>query len=135
VKLSTKGRYGVLATVELALQYGQGPISIKEIAEKQSFSDSYMEQLFSALKRAGLVKSIRGARGGYILSREPEKIIIGDIIRSLEGPIELAECITGSVCEKSAECLTKGLWIDVMDSINQVIDHRTLQDLLDGKEA
>ena len=135
MKLSTKGRYGVLAMVELALYYGKGPISIKEIAEKQSFSDSYMEQLFSALKRAGLVKSIRGARGGYVLSREPNEIVVGDIIRALEGPIELADCIAGSRCEKSAECLTRGLWTDVMESINRVIDHRTLQDLLDGKEA
>ncbi|WKY47249.1 Rrf2 family transcriptional regulator [Eubacteriaceae bacterium ES3] len=135
MKLSTKGRYGVLAMVELSLHYGKGPISIKEIAEKQSFSDSYMEQLFSALKRAGLVKSIRGARGGYILSRDPDEIIIGDIIRALEGPIELADCIAGYNCEKSAECLTRGLWTDVMASISQVIDNRTLQDLLDGKEA
>lgn len=133
MKLSTKGRYGVLAMVELALNYGKGPISIKEIAEKQSFSDSYMEQLFSALRTAGLVKSIRGARGGYVLSRDPGEIVVGDIIRALEGPIEVADCITGGdgfSCEKSAECLTRGLWKDVMESINNVIDNRTLQDLL-----
>ncbi len=135
MKLSTKARYGVLAMVELAFHYGQGPISIRQIAEKQSFSDSYMEQLFSALKRAGLVKSIRGAKGGYVLSRPPEDIVVGEIIRALEGPIELAQCITGNddfICEKSPECVTRALWKDVMESITQVIDYRTLNDLLNN---
>lgn len=133
LKLSTKARYGVLAMVELAFHYGQGPISIRQIAEKQSFSDSYMEQLFSALKRAGLVKSVRGAKGGYVLSRPPGEIIVGEIIRALEGPIELAQCLSGDddfFCEKSPECATRGLWEDIMASITQVIDHRTLDDLV-----
>ncbi|HEY5537640.1 MAG TPA: Rrf2 family transcriptional regulator [Acetobacterium sp.] len=134
MRLSTKGRYGVLAMVELALHYGQGPVSIKEISEKQKFSDSYMEQLFSTLKNSGLVRSLRGAHGGYVLARDPSDITVGDIIRALEGPIELAECINENDnydCVKSLECLTKGLWEDMRDSINDVIDHRSLQDLLD----
>jgi len=134
LRLSTKGRYGVLAMVELALHYGQGPVSIKEISEKQKFSDSYMEQLFSTLKNSGLVRSLRGAHGGYVLARDPSDITVGDIIRALEGPIELAECINENDnydCVKSLECLTKGLWEDMRDSINDVIDHRSLQDLLD----
>lgn len=133
MRLSTKGRYGVLAMVELALRYGSGPVSIKEISERQNFSDSYLEQLFASLKTAGLVKSLRGARGGYFLSRNPEDIIVGEIIRALEGPIELAECVDGGgnmVCSKSPECVTRGLWKDISDSISQVIDNRTLQDLL-----
>ncbi len=133
MRLSTKGRYGVLAMVELALRYGKGPVSIKEIAEKQNFSDSYMEQLFSALKNAGLVKSLRGARGGYILAKDPDKIMVGEIIRALEGPIEFAECIDGGgnmTCIKSPECVTRGLWKEISDSISNVIDNRSLQDLL-----
>lgn len=133
MRLSTKGRYGVLAMVELALQFGEGPVSIKEIAEKQNFSDSYMEQLFSTLKNAGLVKSMRGARGGYVLARDPSDITVGEIIRALEGPIELAECVGGNesfTCVKSPECVTRGLWKDVSDSISNVIDHRSLKDLL-----
>ncbi|WP_303868959.1 Rrf2 family transcriptional regulator [Acetobacterium wieringae] len=133
MRLSTKGRYGVLAMVELALQFGDGPVSIKEIAEKQNFSDSYMEQLFSTLKNAGLVKSIRGARGGYVLARNPSDITVGEIIRALEGPIEFAECIDGGgklTCAKSPECVTRGLWKDISDSISNVIDNRSLQDLL-----
>ncbi|MGL4606819.1 MAG: RrF2 family transcriptional regulator [Eubacteriaceae bacterium] len=134
MRLSTKGRYGVLAMVELALNFGQGPVSIKEIAEKKNLSDSYMEQLFSTLKTAGLVKSLRGARGGYVLARDPNEITVGEIIRALEGPIELADCVNGKnsvVCKKSPECVTKALWEEIRDSINNVIDNRSLQDLLD----
>ena len=114
MRLSTKGRYGVLAMYELACRYGNGPVSIKEIAEKQNFSDSYMEQLFSTLKKAGLIVSLRGA---------------------LEGPIELADCVGGPegyVCRKSGECVTKGLWMEIRDSINNIIDNRSLQDLMDN---
>lgn len=88
---------------------------------------------FSTLKNAGLVKSIRGARGGYILARDPSDITVGEIIRALEGPIELAECIDGGgkvTCVKSPECVTRGLWKDISDSISNVIDNRSLQDLL-----
>ncbi|MEG0074847.1 MAG: Rrf2 family transcriptional regulator [Eubacterium sp.] len=134
MRLSTKGRYGVLAMYELARKYGDGPISIKEIAEKQSFSDSYMEQLFSTLKKTGLIISSRGSKGGYILSREPKDISVGEIIRALEGPIEMSECVGGRenyICQKSAECVTRGLWIEIRDSINNIIDNRSLQDLLD----
>jgi len=136
LRLSTKGRYGVLAMVELALHYGQGPVSIKEISEKQNFSDSYMEQLFSTLKNAGLVRSLRGAHGGYVLSRDPSDISVGDIIRALEGPIEIAECTNENdnfECIKSLDCLTRGLWEDIRDSINNVIDHRSLRHLLENK--
>ncbi|MDD4691459.1 MAG: Rrf2 family transcriptional regulator [Eubacterium aggregans] len=133
MRLSTKGRYGVLAMYELARRYGDGPISIKEIAAIQDFSNAYMEQLFSALKKSGLIKSLRGARGGYQLSRPPAEITVGQIIDALEGPIELAECVGGPegfVCKKSADCVTRGLWMEVQDSIRGIIDHRTLEDLL-----
>ena len=135
MRLSTKGRYGVLAMYELACRYGNGPVSIKEIAEKQNFSDSYMEQLFSTLKKAGLIVSLRGAKGGYILSREPKDISVGEIIRALEGPIERADSLGGpeaDVCRKSGECVTKGLWMEIRDSINNIIDNRSLQDLMDN---
>ena len=112
------------------MQYGKGPLSIKEIAERQNFSDSYMEQLFSALKMAGLVKSLRGAHGGYVLARDPDDITIGEIIRALEGPIELVDCLEGFACVKSPECVTKGLWKEINDSISNIIDNRSLQDLL-----
>ena len=114
MRISTKGRYGVLAMYELARKYGDGPVSIKEIASIQNFSDAYMEQLFSSLKKSGLIKSVRGPHGGYILTRHPSEITVGEIIDSLEGPIEVADCTSesnGFVCEKAATCVTKGLWI------------------------
>lgn len=86
-----------------------------------------MEQLFSTLKKAGLIVSLRGAKGGYILSREPKDISVGEIIRALEGPIELADCVGGPegyVCQKSGECVTRGLWMEIRDSINNIIDNR-----------
>jgi Rrf2 family protein len=133
MRLSTKARYGVLAMVELAFHYGEGPMSIRAIAKKQNFSDSYLEQLFSSLKNAGLVKSFRGAHGGYLLARDPDKITVGAIIKALEGPIELADCVSGDdnfKCSKLPECVTRELWKDVQDSINSIIDYRTLKDLI-----
>ncbi|HRS21305.1 MAG TPA: Rrf2 family transcriptional regulator, partial [Clostridia bacterium] len=83
--LSTKGRYGLKIMYELALNYGEGPMSLKEVAQRQQLSETYLEQLIAHLKKAGLVKSIRGAQGGYELIRKPEEISVGEIIRTLEG--------------------------------------------------
>ena len=104
MKLSTKGRYGVKAMVELAINHGSGPISIKTISERQNISENYLELLFSTLKKAGLIKSLRGAQGGYILAKEPKEIRISDIINVLEGPIEIDKCLDGDVCEQEDYC-------------------------------
>ena len=133
MRLSTKGRYGVRAMYELAKHYGDAPMSIKEIAEHQGFSDSYIEQLFSSLKKSGLIVSLRGARGGYKLSRPPEEITVGQILRVLEGPIEFADCAgggSGQACSMASGCVTKGLWQEISAAVNQIIDHRTLADLV-----
>ncbi len=87
LKISTKGRYGLTIMMELATRFGEGPTSLKSIAEKHQLSEHYLEQLVAPLRNAGLVKSIRGAYGGYILSKSPEEISAGDVIRVLEGPI------------------------------------------------
>jgi len=119
---------------ELARHYGDGPVSIKEIAAEQQFSDAYLEQLFASLKKAGLVRSLRGARGGYQLAKEPDQISVGEIIDALEGPIEFSACVGGPdgyVCKRSAGCVTKNLWKDIQDSIRNIIDNRSLQDLVD----
>jgi Rrf2 family cysteine metabolism transcriptional repressor len=132
MKLSTKGRYGVKAMFELALHFGEEPVSIKTIAEKQNISDYYLEQLFGSLRKAGLIKSIRGAQGGYILSRPPEKITVADILNVLEGPIEISECILDDEisCSRANYCATRLLWIKISDSVNQVINSITLQDMV-----
>ena len=85
MKLSTKGRYGVKAMVDLAIHYGGSPVSIKSISQRQNISEYYLEQLFSSLRKAKLIKSIRGAQGGYILSKNPNEITVGEVLRALEG--------------------------------------------------
>lgn len=132
MKLSTKGRYGVKAMFELALNHGGEPLSIKTIAEKQIISEYYLEQLFASLRKAGLIKSIRGAQGGYVLTREPSEITVADILNVLEGPIEISECISDdeASCSRMNYCATRLLWIKVSDSVNQVINSITLQDMI-----
>ncbi|QEK12101.1 Rrf2 family transcriptional regulator [Crassaminicella thermophila] len=133
MKLSTKGRYGVKAMFELALSYGDGPIALNSIADKQNLSVHYLEQLFSNLRKAGLVKSVRGAQGGYILARKPEDITVGDIIRTLEGPLAPAECVIendSKECYKADYCVTRTIWEKIRDSINNVVDSITLQDMI-----
>lgn len=134
MRLSTKGRYGVMAMLQLAINYDKGTVSLKEIAHQIDYSDSYLEQLFATLKKEQLITSHRGPKGGYRLAKEPHKITVGEVIRALEGPIEFSTCVGGNVnveCQRSSQCLTKDLWEQVNESINSVIDHVTLGDLLD----
>ncbi|MCL6581714.1 MAG: Rrf2 family transcriptional regulator, partial [Firmicutes bacterium] len=86
MRLSTRSEYGVIACCELARHHGEGPLPLKAVAEEQGIPEAYLEQLVAALRRAGLVRSVRGAQGGYVLSRSPEKITVGDVVRVLEGP-------------------------------------------------
>lgn len=134
MKLSTKGRYGVKAMFELALStaLNDEPVSIKMIAEKQNISEYYLEQLFASLRKAKLIKSIRGAQGGYILAKPPKDITVADILNVLEGPVEISDCISDedSSCSRLGYCATRLLWIKIHDSVNQVINSITLQDML-----
>jgi len=123
MKISTKGRYGLTIMIELAKNQGKGPISLKAIAQKNELSEHYLEQLASPLRNAGLIKSIRGAYGGYILAKEPEEITAGDIIRVLEGPIMLVEGIED---EQPAQ---QELWMRITEAVKEVLDTTTLLDL------
>lgn len=122
------------AMFDLALHYGNGPISLKSIAERQEISDHYLEQLIATLRKANLVKSVRGAQGGYMLASEPQNITVGDIIRTLEGPLAPSDCVMEEdpkACERANYCVTKVVWEKIRDSFNDVIDSITLQDMLD----
>ncbi|MCR3956351.1 MAG: Rrf2 family transcriptional regulator, partial [Gudongella sp.] len=132
MKLSTKGRYGLMAMYQLAQDYGQGPISLKYVAEKQGLSENYLEQLFSSLKKDGLLKSVRGAYGGYMLSRVPEKITVGEVLRSLEGQMSPSDCVAdGSYdCSRDDRCATQWVLGQIKNSIDQVIDSITLMDMI-----
>lgn len=134
MKLSTKGRYGVKAMVDLAIHLGEEPSSIKSISERQNISEYYLEQLFSPLRKANLIKSIRGAQGGYILSRAPKDIKISEIMTVLEGPIEISDCIDGNSensCSNIECCATRLLWSRIKESIDTVMESTTLQDIVD----
>lgn len=124
MKISTKGRYGLTIMIELAKKHGEGPTSLKSIAQTNDLSEHYLEQNFIApLRNAGLVKSIRGAYGGYVLSKEPTKITAGDIIRVLEGPISPVEGI------EDEEPAKRELWMRIRDAVKDVLDNTTLEDL------
>lgn len=123
MKISTKGRYGLTIMIELAKRFGEGPISLKTIAQTHDLSEHYLEQLISPLRNAGLVKSVRGAYGGYILAHEPANITSGDIISVLEGPISPVEGI------EDEEPAKRELWIRIRDAVKEVLDSTTLEDL------
>ena len=132
MKLSTRGKYGLKAMFELALSDGSQPVPLKLIASKQHISDQYLEQIFSALKKAKLVKSVRGAQGGYYLSYKPSEITVGAILRVLEGNMKLTDCqLDEDLCENSDSCATKNVWTKLQRSLEQVVDSITLQDMLD----
>jgi len=133
MKLSTRGRYGLKAMFQLALHHGEGPISLKIVADKQSLSENYLEQLFSTLKKDGLLDSVRGAQGGYLLSRDPNEITVGQILRSLEGNMAPSDCIVDNEfgCSREDSCVTRLVWIKIKDSIDEVIDSITLQDMVE----
>ena len=139
MKLSTKGRYGVVAMYDLALHAGQGPISLKSVAMRQQISEHYLEQLMGQLRKAGLVKSTRGAQGGYYLVKSPLDITVGDIVRVMEGPIAPVDCLLSTnpgdtdYCPKASNCVTRSVWQKVGESIANVLDSITLSDLCNEK--
>ncbi|TDF97686.1 cysteine metabolism transcriptional regulator CymR [Paenibacillus piri] len=128
MKISTKGRYGLTIMMELATRYGEGPTSLKSIAEKHQLSEHYLEQLVAPLRNAGLVKSIRGAYGGYILSKTVDQISAGDVIRVLEGPISPVDFT------EEDDPAKRDLWVRIRDSIAAVLDSTTLDDLINYKD-
>lgn len=134
MKISTKGRYGLKAMLDLALHESEGLMPLKNIAERQELSENYLEQLFASLKKADLVKSIRGSQGGYLLGAPADSITVGAILRALEGSMAPVDCVVedeNNVCSRNEFCVTRGIWLKIRDSINQVIDGITLQDLVE----
>jgi len=134
MKLTTKGRYGLKAMFDLALHYNDKPITLSSIGERQNISVNYLEQLISLLKKAGFVKSIRGAQGGYILAKIPSKISVGEILVTLEGQMAPADCVGDDpeeICTNSDYCVTKIIFEKIYESINDVIFSITLQDMID----
>lgn len=133
MKITTKGRYGLRALIDLA-QYSEiEPVSISSIASRQGISERYLEQLMTMLKKAGLIKSIRGAGGGYVLAKELSEISVGDVLRALEGNLEPVECTAFSqedTCAAAGGCVTKYVWQRINESINKTVDEISLEQLV-----
>ena len=124
MKLSTKGRYGLRAMIELAVSYGEDSLPLQTVAARQNISEGYLEQIMAKLKKAGLVKSIRGANGGYFLARDPGEISVGDILRALEGDLRAATCSaqTGEGCANQDICVSRYVWEKINESIINTVD-------------
>ena len=135
MKLSTKGRYGTRAMVDLAFHYGQGPILLKDIAKRQQISEKYLEHIITSLKVAGLVKSIRGSHGGYILAKSPAQIKLSQVIKVLEGSIAPVECVDDpKVCSRAKLCVTRDIWKKIKRAIDEILESITLKDLVEREK-
>jgi len=120
--------------LELASHYGEGPIELKEIAKKENISLKYLEQVINPLRGAGLVKSVRGSKGGYSLAKPPSEICLYDVVETLEGPLNLLECLRDvKVCQKVPFCVTRDIWKEVSEAISKIFYSVTLEDMVNRK--
>ena len=137
MKFTAREQYGLRAMVELARRYGEGPVSLSEVARIQGLSQGYLEQIAAALRGAGLLISRRGAAGGYILARRPDAITVGDVIRVLEGEIVPMTCVTDEdtctpPCARQDHCATRDVWLTVRMQLEKTLDSTKLSDLVRG---
>jgi len=121
--------------LELASHYGEGAIELREIARKENISAKYLEQVIIPLRTSGLVKSVRGSKGGYSLAKPPSEISLKDVIEVLEGPIKLVDCLADpKICQKIQSCVTRGIWDEATDAINQVFGSVTLEEMVNRRK-
>lgn len=132
MKISTKGRYALRLMIDLAMNSDGKPVSLKDVAQRQGISDKYLEQIISILHKAGYVRSVRGAQGGYLLRKEPEEYTVGMILRLTEGSLAPVSCIEDDaiVCDRADACVTAIVYKKINDAVNGVVDHITLADLI-----
>ena len=131
MKLSTRGRYGTRLMVELAKNYGKGPVSMTEVSKKQDIPVKYLEQIIIPLKKANLVSSVRGPKGGHMLARPPEQINVWEVLLLLESKLTLVDCLTNeSACEKVGTCPVRPIWAKAYESISKLFRETSLKDLL-----
>lgn len=133
MKISTKGRYALRLMIDLAENSSGNPVSLKDVAKRQGISDKYLEQIISVLNKAGYVRSIRGAQGGYLLKSDPETYTVGMILRQTEGSLAPVSCIEDDeiICDRQEQCVTSIVYKKINDAISNVVDNITLQDLVD----
>ena len=133
MKISTKGRYALRLMIDLAENSSGNPVSLKDVAKRQGISDKYLEQIISVLNKAGYVRSVRGAQGGYLLKSDPETYTVGMILRQTEGSLAPVSCIEDDeiICNRQEQCVTSIVYKKINDAISNVVDNITLQDLVD----
>lgn len=130
MRISTKGRYGTRLMVDLATRYGQGPVMLKSIAEQQLISKKYLEQITLRLKSSGLVKTVRGVKGGYLLSRPPAEINLLEVIEAIEGPLAVVRCVVDDrVCPLVKTCVTRDVWADLTSDLKRRLASISLEEL------
>ncbi len=132
MRISTKGRYALRLMLDLATNSTGAPIRLKDVARRQDISEKYLEQIISVLNKAGYVRSVRGPQGGYVLQKAPREYTVGMILRLTEGSLTPVECVDNDdVCGMEENCATRILWQKLNDAINGVVDHVTLEDLME----
>lgn len=136
MKISTKGRYALRMMLDIAEHSDQGNVTLTDIAQRQDISVKYLEQIVSMLIRAGLLKSKRGAKGGYMLTRRPSEYTVGDILRITEGNLAPVECLENGAneCPRSQTCPTLRFWTGLYRTVNEYLDSTTLSDIMAGSE-
>lgn len=134
MKLSSRTEYAVRAMAELAQMHGGDPVSLREIAGRQEIPEKYLEQLFRQLRKAGLIKGVRGAQGGYTLTGGPRDVTVGDIMRAVDGPIAVCSCASEGQgqgdCERKPHCAAHPVWARLQNGIVSILDSTTLYDML-----
>ena len=135
MKLSTRVRYGTRALLDLAIHYNNEPVQLKDIAHRQDISLNYLEQIIAPLIRAGIVRSIRGARGGVQLAKQKQEVKLSDVVRILEGSISPAECVENpKSCSRSSYCATFDIWSEMKQAMDNILESTTLQDLVEQQQ-
>ncbi|MCE0558109.1 MULTISPECIES: Fe-S cluster assembly transcriptional regulator IscR [unclassified Motilimonas] len=135
MRLTSKGRYAVTAMLDVALHTGKGPVPLAEISERQGISLSYLEQLFSKLRKEGLVSSVRGPGGGYLLGKEGDKISIGMIIDAVNESVDARKCMGTGTCQDGVQCLTHSLWNQLSNRISDFLNGISLAELVNNAEV
>lgn len=131
MKLTTKGRYAARAMLELALNHGNGSIQLREIAQKQEISERYLERMMTALVTAGLVRSTRGQNGGFSLAKNPNEILLSQIIQAVEGSLSLVDCVDDDQwCSRADICITRDIWVKVKEAMLDVLNGINLEQMV-----
>jgi Rrf2 family protein len=135
MKLSTRGRYGTRALLDLALHQGEEPVLLKDIAEREQISVRYLEHLIHPLIAGGIVRTARGAKGGVSLAKPPEEVRLSEVIQLLEGSVAPAECVNSpGICSRSKLCVTRDIWGKLKQAMDEILESTTLQDLVERQK-